>query len=125
MDDTERGNEAAQESQYMEFERDFETEALVQQIDRLPESLPGEQYPVMVGEVKVINVCDLMDVLVPGWSSEFGMEAYRRAGAGVMGWVNEHGAHYYAADREDFSMTKAAFEAERAGKRVVVVEDLS
>jgi hypothetical protein len=89
------------------------------------ESLPSEEVEVMVGAVKVIDICDLMDELVPGWSSEFGAEAYSRAGAAVMEWVNANGAHYYAADREDFSKVAAAFEAERAGKRVVVVEDLS
>lgn len=117
--------EAAQESQYIEFEREAEEAALLTTLAAEPSSLPGEHYDVMVGTVKVINVCDLMDVLVPGWSGEFGAAAYSKAGAAVMAWVNAHGAHYYAADREDFSQTCAAFEAERAGKRVVVVEDLS
>ena len=89
------------------------------------ESLPSEDVEVFVGAVKVINVCDLMDDLIPGWSSDLAPGAYSRAGAAVMEWVNANGAHYYAADREDFSKTAAAFEAERAGKRVVVVEDLS
>lgn len=119
--------EAAQESQYIEFERDAEEQAMADDIKQSPESLPGELYEAMHSAVKVINVCDLMDVLIPGWTepTEDGAERYRRAGAAVMGWVNAHGAHYYAADREDFSKVAAAFEAERAGKRVVVVEDLS
>jgi hypothetical protein len=121
----ERGNEAAQESQYIEAER-AEMEAELMHDDS-PESLPGAHYEVFVGTVKVINVCDLLDVVLPDWTGrdENGAARYSRAGEAVMAWVNAHGAHYYSADREDFSMVKAAFEAERAGKRVVVVEDLS
>ena len=118
----ERGNEFQQESQFIEFERD-EEERTMPTTKEMPESLPGEMEPVMGGFVKVINICTLLDVLTPGWETRFG--DYEATSKAVQAWVAEHGAHYYAADREDFSMVKAAFEAERAGKRVVVVEDLS
>lgn len=40
-------------------------------------------------------------------------------------WMNAVDAHYYAAEKEDFSVWKGVIEAQEAGKRRVVVEDLS
>lgn len=73
-------------------------------------------------EIKVVNICDLLDVVRPNWLKDFD---YERESASVMGWCRENGAHYYAAPREDFSKYVAVREAEEAGKGIVVVEDLS
>jgi hypothetical protein len=86
-----------------------------------PESLASTLYPTHRGAVRVIGVCTLLDALAPGWESR----GYMECSPELKVWLAENNAHYYSAEREDFSRITAAYEAERAGKRIVVVEDLS
>lgn len=72
--------------------------------------------------VQVVNVCDLLDVVNPGWLDNYDYDTNMDK---VFEWCEANNAHYYAADREDFSYISAAFRAEEAGKTVVVAEDLS
>ncbi len=80
--------------------------------------------------VKVVNICDLLITLFgPNHYSTFsGMPGYVEYGAqcaAVIKWCKENNAHYYAADREDFSQYEAQSQAAALNLSTVVVEDLS
>jgi hypothetical protein len=72
--------------------------------------------------VQVVNICDLLDAVAPNWLDNYNYDANS---AKVFEWCEANNAHYYAADREYFSKIEAAWQAEEAGKKIVVVEDLS
>ena len=78
-------------------------------------------------DVVAINVTHLLDVVVPGyWSMSFRERPdYTTSRALVAAWCESHGAHYYAEDREDFSLYEAARQAVQKGLLRVVYEDLS
>ena len=77
--------------------------------------------------VQTINICDLLDALIPGyWSMDFLQRPdYTTTQAAVTDWCRTHGAYHYAEPREEFSRYGAACAALRAGLELVVLEDLS
>ncbi len=80
--------------------------------------------------IKVVNICDLLITLFgPNHYSTFhgmpGYVDYSEQNAAVMKWCKENNAHYYAADREDFSQYEAKCQAAALNLSTVVVEDLS
>ena len=88
-----------------------------------------KQPKIQPRDVEVVNICTLMDQL-------FGKDryspatlatrlSYKEESAIVMAWVKDNNAHYYADPREDFFTWKGQEEAAAAGKKIVVVEDLS
>jgi len=78
-------------------------------------------------EVHAINVVDLLGVVVPGyWTMDFRARPdYTATRQLISDWCTSHGSHYYAADREHFSLETAASGARELGLGLVVVEDLS
>ena len=72
--------------------------------------------------VKVVNIGNLLDRLYPHGHHNVD---YMRSGVATKEWCDENDSHYYAAPREDFSITDAIQEAVVEGKSCVVVEDLS
>ena len=72
--------------------------------------------------VKVVNIGNLLDRLYPHGHHNVD---YMRSGVATKEWCDENDSHYYAAPREDFSITRAVQEAIVEGKSCVVVEDLS
>ena len=84
-------------------------------------------YFAMNTVVQVVGHPDLLDVLFPEyWNTPYEQRpSYETMSDAVFAWCEANNAHYYAADREDFSYISAAFRAEEAGKTVVVAEDLS
>ncbi len=91
----------------------------------LPYSAPVDVEGLV--RVQTINICDLLNVVVPGyWSMDFLQRPdYATTQAAVADWCRTHGAFHYAADREEFSRYAAACQALRAGLELVVLEDLS
>ena len=91
----------------------------------LPLSTPVDVEGLV--RVQTINICDLLEVLVPGyWSMDFLQRPDHAATqAAVTDWCRTHGALYYSAPREEFSRYGAACQALRAGLELVVLEDLS
>lgn len=91
----------------------------------LPLSTPVDVEGLV--RVQTINICDLLEVLVPGyWSMDFLQRPdYATTQAAIADWCRTHGAFHYAADREEFSRYAAACQALRAGFELVVLEDLS
>ena len=83
--------------------------------------------------IKVVNTCDLLEHLYPHerWTNfrctNTGMkiEDYEEYDNSIMVWCDENKSHYYANNRDDFSMFVAVQETIAAGKDVVVVEYLS
>jgi hypothetical protein len=78
-------------------------------------------------DVTAINVTHLLEVVIPGyWSMNLRERPdYTTSRILVASWCEAHGAHYYAKDREDFSLYAAARQAVDAGLTRVVYEDLS
>jgi len=74
--------------------------------------------------VKVINICHLIDFLFGERSWNSG-PSYKEQGVIIMKWAEEHGAHYYAACKEDFFIWNGVWEAQKKGKTVVIVENMS
>ena len=72
--------------------------------------------------IKVVNILNLLDRLYPHGHHNVD---YMRSGVATKEWCDENDSHYYAAPREDFSITRAVQEAIVEGKSCVVVEDLS
>ncbi len=94
----------------------------------LPSSLPTISVDVEgLVRVQTINICDLLEVLFPGyWSMDFLQRPdYAASQAAVADWCRTHGALHYAAPREEISRYTAACAALRAGLELVVLEDLS
>jgi hypothetical protein len=85
--------------------------------------MPGEP----LGSVEAVDICDLMEVLYPGyWDEQRYLKiTYEVSRNRVESWCREHGAHYYARPREEFSTYEAREEALSYGLRRVVLEDLS
>ena len=74
--------------------------------------------------VKVINICALIDVMLPDyWGNP--NYTYKETNKIVMDWCEANDAHYYADVRENFWVGHGVREAKEAGKSVVIVEDLS
>lgn len=78
-------------------------------------------------EVEAVNVCDLLEVLYPGyWEKElYTTITYESSRERIESWCTDHGAIYYARGREEFSLYEAAAEAMERGLTRVVYEDLS
>jgi hypothetical protein len=78
-------------------------------------------------EVTVISICDLMDLLYPGyWTDQLYKNiSWEESSEFVRRWCKTNGAHYYAREKVNFSKAEAVHEARNLGKRIVVVEDLS
>ena len=74
-----------------------------------------------------VNVCDVIDFVIPGyWKMDFNVRPdYETTQAAILAWCKDHGAHYYARDREHFNTCEAAQETVDLGLRRVVLEDLS
>lgn len=78
-------------------------------------------------EVVGINVCSLIGHLFPDYwdMSKWSTRSYEADRKAILEWCAEHGAHYYARGREDFSLSEAREEALTQGLVRVVYEDLS
>lgn len=76
-------------------------------------------------DVKVINICDLLENLFPGYFDGKVRPGFDETGEAVIEWCKKNDAHFYARCREDFFMWEGVDEASSAGKTVVVVEDMS
>ena len=78
-------------------------------------------------DVTAINVTHLLEVVIPGyWSMNLrDRPDYTTSRALVASWCEAHCAHYYAEDRQDFSLYEAARETVDKGMTRVVYEDLS
>ena len=72
--------------------------------------------------IKVVNIWNLLDRLYPHGHHNVD---YMTSGVATKKWCDKNDSHYYAASREDFSITDAIQEAVVEGKSCVVVEDLS
>ena len=77
-------------------------------------------------EVRVINICEWLDNVygADSWYKHPDY-SYEKSGKLMVAWLNEHGGHYYADERQSFFTWKACEEADEAGKPFVIVEDLS
>ena len=75
-----------------------------------------------VDEVVVVNICTLLQELCGPALIDL---SYEQECAMVRAWIEKKNAHYYARPKEDFFVAEAVFEAKKAGKMIVVVEDLS
>ncbi len=78
-------------------------------------------------KIKVINICDVLDAFreenysgTPCWEIP-----YEEENKYLDEWVKKNDAHFYARPREDFFLAEAVEEAFKAGKGIVVVEDMS
>ncbi len=77
-------------------------------------------------QISVVNICDLMfELYGPDYFNTTTSRSWDEESKAVIDWCDEHNAYYYAACREDFSIYDAANQAEKAGKILVVVEDMS
>ena len=72
--------------------------------------------------VKAVDIWRLLGRLYPDGHHNVD---YMTIGVATKKWCDENDSHYYAAPREDFSITIAIHEAIANGKSCVVVEDLS
>ena len=78
-------------------------------------------------DIKVISICDLMDILYPGyWEKQLYKHiTYEESSEWMRKWCETNNAHYYAREKTRFSKNEAEYEARQLGKSIVVVEDLS
>ena len=80
------------------------------------------------GTFTLINICDVIDVVIPGyWNLDWSHpdRDYTASRRKIEAWCAAHGAHYYARGRTDFSQSEAIEEAKARGLDRVVYEDLS
>jgi len=93
----------------------------------LPTNLPVENLTFEDRTVATVNICDLLDLLYPGyWSARRYLDIdYAVTGPAIDEWCAAHGAYYYAAPRDEFSVSDAVLNAADRGLSVVVLEDLS
>ena len=93
----------------------------------LPTNLPVENFTFEGRTVSAVNICDLLDLLYPGyWSARRYLDIdYTVTGPAIDVWCAAHGAYYYAAPRDEFSVSDAVLDAAARGLSVVVLEDLS
>jgi len=87
------------------------------------ERIDGVRVMDTYGEVKVINICALLDVILPDWMR--GLHDYDEQGAVIVEWAKKNGAYIYSRCREDFHIGSAVTEAIADGKKVVIIEDMS
>ena len=99
----------------------------MEQISQLPSDLPVENFTFEGRTVATVNICDLLAMLYPGyWSARRFLDIdYEASLAAVDAWCEAHGAYYYAAPRDEFSVSDAVLLAADKGLSVVVLEDLS
>ena len=92
-----------------------------------PANLPVENLMIEGRTVATVNICDLLDLLYPGyWSARRYMDLdYAPTQVAIDEWCAAHGAYYYAAPRDEFSVSDAVLIAADRGLSVVVLEDLS
>ena len=78
-------------------------------------------------KVEMINICDLLGQLFPGYWDNLNFLKYDYADTcdKVNKWCEANNAHYYARGRESFFKWEACDEAIALGKTKVVLEDLS
>lgn len=79
------------------------------------------------GNVDVINICDLLECLFPGYfDSDAWMKiGFDEEGEAVIKWIADNDAYYYGKPKEDFFIGEAVRECAELGKYLVVVEDMS
>ena len=93
-------------------------------VEETPVVVNGVDVAEVYDGVKVINICALIDVILPDyWGNP--NYTYADESKAVMDWCEANDAHYYADVRENFWVGHGVREAREAGKSVVVVEDLS
>lgn len=75
--------------------------------------------------IEVINICDLLEAFFGEAAFKWNGPSYKETSAKVREWVAEKDAYYYSDVKEDFFIWKGVSEAKAAGKKIVVVENLS
>ena len=93
----------------------------------LPVGLPTETFTFEGRTIATVNICDLLDLLYPGyWSARRYLNIdYADSQSVIEEWCATHGAYYYSAPRDEFSVSDAVLNAADRGLSVVVLEDLS
>ena len=93
----------------------------------LPTNLPVENLTFEGRTVATVNICDLLDLLYPGyWSARRYLDIdYADSQSVIEEWCSAHGAYYYSAPRDEFSVSDAVLITAARGLSVVVLEDLS
>jgi len=89
----------------------------------------GEMFYLTLQDagVEIVNDCDLMEILFPGYWSQalYANYSWEEMSCAVVKWCMENDAHYYAREKHEFIIYEAVHEAKDAGKSVVVVENMS
>lgn len=105
---------------------------MLQPIRPLAEIMPGsigtQMAPITRAgppAITVVPCSALLDALFGEAWYKPGGPSYDEQSELVRAWCDLHDSHYYAADREDFSLWRAVQEARAKGKLCVVTEDLS
>jgi len=75
--------------------------------------------------VDIINVCDLLEHLYPGYFDGECNPEYEETGRAIQAWAAINGAEIYCRPRESFFMYQAIEQAIKADKTIVIVEDMS
>lgn len=75
--------------------------------------------------IKVIGICTFCETIYPDFFKN--NERFSIRDKAITEFIRKHfdKIHFYSAPREDFSEMTAIFEARKAGKKFVIVEDLS
>lgn len=77
------------------------------------------------GKAVKVTYYDVCDLLEESMGEKFYMESWDAQTVETKKWAKKLNAAYYASERHSFSLADAADKALKAGKSVVIVEDLS
>lgn len=95
---------------------------------------PEEQIERDADGLLYINICSVLDLIYPSgregggyWfeNADYLADDYEAQNVKVIAYMNAHDLHYYGRCKEDFFTREAGEEARKAGKKGVVLDNLS
>lgn len=75
-----------------------------------------------INGVQAIGMATLIEHL---YGEDWYKVGYKESSKKVLEWIEENDAHYYAAVKEDFFPYSGSLEAIKAGKSIMVMDNLS
>jgi hypothetical protein len=89
-------------------------------------ALKGGLKPCQILDgIELFHTVQILDQHMPDWSTDWSEEKLNLTVGLLHRWSVAMGASYYADEKEDFFLFKAAELAKKEGKRRVIMEDLS
>ena len=99
---------------------------------KVPDKYDGARFRVYAANnsggkevhIDAISICDMMDVTSPGWLNKRD-STWEEDCEAMKAFEKKHDGLYYGRPRESFSVWEAVDLAIKAGKKMIILEDMS